>query len=211
MFQVYSVAGRTFSGSLDQLRLTTAPVNQVVPVRPVRVDPTGVEQQGTARLVGRAARAMAAYEADNERHRLHSVADVMHRPAHTVAARTPLREAWQLLARHRIGQAPVVNDGGALVGLIGRAELMPPDVLADTASDRAQWLAWLDQPVAQVMWSPIVSTAPATDLRQLAALLLSTGLPGVPVTDDAGQVLGFVSRSDLLRALAVDPPLDLWG
>ena len=55
------------------------------------------------------------------------------------------------------------------------------------------------------------SALPETDLRRAASLLLGTGLPGVPVTDPAGQLLGFVSRSDLLRAIVADPPLDLWG
>jgi CBS-domain-containing membrane protein len=41
-------------------------------------------------------------------------------------------------------------------------------------------------------------------------VLLDTGLPGLPVVDDAGQVIGFVSRSDVLRAVVADPPLDLW-
>ena len=46
--------------------------------------------------------------------------------------------------------------------------------------------------------------------RERADLQLA-GLPGVPVVDEVGAVLGFVSRTDLLRALATDPPLDLWG
>ena len=66
-------------------------------------------------------------------------------------------------------------------------------------------------PVATVMWSPVPSTEPGTDLRRVAALLLDTGLPGVSVADSSGVMLGFVSRTDLLRALATDPPLDLWG
>ena len=38
-----------------------------------------------------------------------------------------------------------------------------------------------------------------------------TGLPGLPVTDDAGVLSGFISRTDILRAVAADPPLDLWS
>ena len=33
----------------------------------------------------------------------------------------------------------------------------------------------------------------------------------VPVTDEAGVLSGFISRTDILRAVAADPPLDLWS
>jgi CBS domain-containing protein len=66
------------------------------------------------------------------------------------------------------------------------------------------------QSVVEVMWTPVPSVAPDTDIRRLARVLLDTGLPGLPVVDDAGQVIGFVSRSDVLRAVVADPPLDLW-
>ena len=114
-----------------------------------------------------------------------------------------------MLARHGIAQAPVVGAGGVLVGLVGRIELMPAASLEPPSA--ASESARLSQPVTTVMWSPVPSTAPGTDLRRVAALLLHTGLPGVPVAADDGGVLGFVSRTDLLRALTTDPPLDLWG
>ncbi|MEG2281143.1 MAG: CBS domain-containing protein, partial [Comamonas sp.] len=46
---------------------------------------------------------------------------------------------------------------------------------------------------------------------RVAHVLLDTGLPGLPVTDDLGHLSGFISRTDILRAVASDPPLDLWG
>jgi CBS domain-containing protein len=45
----------------------------------------------------------------------------------------------------------------------------------------------------------------------VAEVLLASGLPGLPVSSAEGRVLGFVSRSDLLRAIVADPPLDLWS
>ena len=54
--------------------------------------------------------------------------------------------------------------------------------------------------VAQVMVTPVPTVAEDTDLRQLTHVLLETGLPGLPVTDAAGTLNGFVSRTDILRA-----------
>jgi CBS domain-containing protein len=49
-----------------------------------------------------------------------------------------------------------------------------------------------------------------TDIRRLAAAMLDYGVDGVPIVNDAGRLVGFVSRSDVLRAVVADPPLSLW-
>lgn len=221
MFQVYGLQGRVFSGTLDQLH-ELPPVAAAARVRRLASVASGADPsvfphsqtQGAEATPGTAQEAIAAYGAiDHKRTRqpLTRVADVMRRPAHTVAAEATLSEAWQTLAHHGIGQAPVVDAGGMLVGLVGRADLLPAPLLSSLVADPQAWQAALAQPVSKVMWSPVPSAAPDTDLRHVAALLLGSGLPGVPVADEAGRVLGFVSRTDLLRALATDPPLDLWG
>jgi len=61
------------------------------------------------------------------------------------------------------------------------------------------------------MVTPVPSVEPQTDLRRVAQLLLDLGLPGLPVVADDGVVSAFISRSDILRAVVHDPPLDLWS
>lgn len=215
MFHIHSIQGRVFSGTLEQLRQQQL-VTGVARIRrvgfvaadtsPTTAAPSGNDGGGH----GLGAEAVQAYgQAVRVRQPLTCAADVMHSPALTVPADATLREAWSVLARHGIAQAPVVDAGGVLVGLVGRAGLMPSASLEPPSA--ASESARLSQPVTAVMWSPVPSTAPGTDLRRVAALLLHTGLPGVPVAGDNGEVLGFVSRTDLLRALTTDPPLDLWG
>lgn len=216
MFQVYGQQGRVFSGTLEQLR-QLQPVSAVARARRAAAVATGQEAPSSTHADAGGApkqQALAAYNAvvsGGTRQPLSRVADVMHTPAHVVLADATVREAWRTLAQHGIGQAPVADAGGTLVGLLGRAELLPAAWLERSAVDPAAWLTLLAQPVAKVMWSPVPCATPDTDLRRVASLLLDTGLPGLPVADDSGRVLGFVSRSDLLRALDHDPPLDLWG
>lgn len=214
MFHIHGIQGRVFSGTLEQLRqqqLVTgaARIRRIAPVA-TEAPAASAAGPGGSTAQGRGAQAVRAYgPAPHVRQPLTCAADVMRSPALTVPAGATLREAWKILARHGIAQAPVVGAGGVLVGLVGRAELMPADSLEPPSAVSES--VRLSQPVTAVMWSPVPSTAPDTDLRRVAALLLHTGLPGVPVATGDGEVVGFVSRTDLLRALTTDPPLDLWG
>jgi CBS domain-containing protein len=158
--------------------------------------------------------AMAAYAqtASNQapRHPLTLVRDIMNPGAITLAQDATVAQAWELLAQHQLGQAPVVDATGRLVGLLTRAELMRADRLPGPQTHAMAWQALLAQRVADLMWTPVPSVAPETDIRRLARVLLDTGLPGLPVVNEQDGVMGFVSRSDILRAVVGDPPLDLW-
>lgn len=213
MFHLYGIQGRVFSGTLEQLR-ATAPVRPVARARPVTT--LAGEPAPPAVVVGTAARqALSAYadtaSGAGARAPLRRVADVMRQPARCLDADATVRDAWRTLVREGIGQAPVVAGDGTLVGLAGRAELLPPARLEQALGEAGAWQALLAQPVRAVMWSPVPAAQPETDLRRVAELLLASGLPGVPVCGEDGRVLGFVSRSDLLRAIVADPPLDLWS
>jgi CBS domain-containing protein len=158
---------------------------------------------------------MAAYAqaASNApiRHPLNQVRDIMSTRAITLPEDATVAQAWDLLAAQQLGQAPVVDASGVLVGMLSRAELMRPDRLPGSGAHALVWQALLRQSVADLMWTPVPSVAPETDIRRLARVLLDTGLPGLPVVDEQGRVTAFVSRTDVLRAVVADPPLDLWS
>lgn len=133
----------------------------------------------------------------------------MSRNVVTVPHEAMLAEAWQLLAQHAIGQAPAVDGSGALVGLLLRADLLQPGLLP--GPDAQAWRKFLAHPVSDLMFTPMPCVAGDTDIRRVTVVLLEAGLPGLPVVDDHGAVTGFISRSDILRAVVADPPLELWA
>ncbi len=224
MFSVYGTAGRMFRGSMEELRKVgqasglarsqrvgdvgqdgqEKPPSQFSDLLPAPPVPVDVAHRS----------AVAAYaqtiKPDLPRQPLTRVDAIMSAAVITIADASTVEEAWALLARHGLGQAPVVSAAGVLVGLLSRADLMRPDRLPGPESHALVWRALLAQNVVEVMWTPVPSVAPDTDIRRLARVLLDTGLPGLPVVDDVGLVIGFVSRSDILRAVVADPPLDLW-
>ena len=227
MFSIYGQAGRMFRGSLEELRRVGAATGlaRTRSVAPVGQD--GREAGGGSQFADLIAdapamppadvahrAALAAYEevrrTDTPRQPLTKVQAIMSAKVVTVPDSFNVEQAWALLGEHGIGQAPVVSEASVLVGLLARAELMRPDRLPKADSHPLVWRAFMAQPVTDVMWTPVPSVALDTDIRRVARVLLDTGLPGLPVVDEEGRVTGFVSRSDILRAVVADPPLDLW-
>lgn len=231
MFTVYGLNGRIFSGRLEGLRGLAA-VQSVARARAVEAVGAGGEQfspdvilagpaPGTnlAALGGAEPQprdALAAYtqaqsltaHAGSERQVLSLVEQLMSLDLHTVPLASTLAQGLSILGQAHIGQAPVVNEQGRLVGLLLRADLLPGPT---NFEDARAWAAWLARPVAEVMWTPVPAARPDTPIREVAQALLDLRLPGLPVVDDRGEMLGFLSRTDILRALTREAPLDLWS
>jgi CBS domain-containing protein len=228
MFFVYGTSGRLFSGSMEQLRQIRG-VGSLARAR--RVEALGrdgreaSEDTGAPSLGAREGASghgfyssrpapLTAYlqmQGATPRRPLSLVADVMSHQPITLPDTATVLQAWQLLADQGVGQAPVLNAAGQLVGMLTRADLLQPQQLPDPTQHALVWQTLLARPVTDIMATPVPSVAPESDIRRVAQVLLDTGLPGLPVVDDQGRVSGFVSRSDILRAVVTDPPLDLWG
>ena len=241
MFAVFSVSGRVVSGTLEQLRdvAPVRAASRLRGVSPAGSEQetadqtrlydddfvhigqgrTGDPSRGFSATPGSAQSALAAYANLGTSHQpaqatkrpLTQVADVMSTRVTSVPDDMPLVDAWQLLADHRVGQAPVLNTQKRLVGLLLQVDMMQGAALPHPGSAPAAWLAFWRQTAGELMWTPVPSVNPDADLRRVAEALLRWHLPGLPVADEAGSVTGFIARSDILRAVVTDPPLDLWG
>lgn len=220
MFYVFGINGPMYQGRNHERLSQIASVRGVARPAGLRANASGVEsREAQARqAIGqppsdappRPRSPVSAYIGtqqgpQTQRRPLETVADVMTRGALCVAPRMTVEKAWEILTSHRVGQAPVLNDSGHVVGLLLRADVAPPSLTHGPSPQMAQRL------VREVMVTPVPAVSEETLLRRLAYVLMDTGLPGLPVTDANGSLSGFVSRTDILRAVAADPPLDLWS
>jgi len=226
MFFVFGPSGQMYRGGPEQLS-SVAPVRRVqrpqalrtrseeLPLTDAALVPPAPPPPPPAVKDIRTQEAVNAYAQTEQgpqqaRQPLSHVRDVMTRGALTVPPDVRVNDAWQTLAEHRIAQAPVLDAQGRVVGLLLRADMAPLDLLPEPGSVKDA-IALARRPVAEVMVSPVPTVSEDTELRRVAGVLLDTGLPGLPVTDEFGRMTGFISRNDILRAVAADPPLDLWS
>jgi CBS domain-containing protein len=142
--------------------------------------------------------------------------DVMTRNVITIAPDASVFELLRLMLQHRISGLPVVDRAGSVVGIVTEGDFLRR---AETGTERKRprWLEFLVGPgrlasdyvrsharrVDEVMtYNYNVETVTEdAQLGDIVALMERHRIKRVPVVRD-GQVVGIVSRANLLRALA---------
>jgi predicted transcriptional regulator len=98
---------------------------------------------------------------------------------------------------------PIVDDEDHLVGVVSEADLLRGEEL-DAPALRQPGGARLEpasRTVADVMTAHVLWVTEGVEAVDIARLMLETGVKSVPVVS-AGKVIGVVSRSDIIHALA---------
>jgi CBS domain-containing protein len=145
--------------------------------------------------------------------------DVMTTKVVAVAPDTPVTEIAKLLVERQISGVPVVSDDRRLLGIVSEGDLIHG--LGQEGASRSWWLDFFTSPqtraeeylkshgrlASDVMTREVVSVTPDTPLPEIARLLEERRIKRVPVLQDS-ELVGIVSRADLLRGFALQPSPD---
>jgi len=122
-----------------------------------------------------------------------TIADYMTKHLVTVTEETSVLEAIQKLLTHKITSAPVLNQQGRLVGMFSEKDGMKV-VLENTYNQS------MKGKVSEYMATDIVTVNADASIVDLASKFEASSVRSYPVYED-NQLVGLVSRTDVLRAL----------
>lgn len=147
--------------------------------------------------------------------------DVMTSQVVTVGPGDTVSKVASLLTEHGISAVPVI-DAGKLVGIVSEGDLVHREEIGTAARRRSWWLRLFTDSsamaaeytksharhVAEVMTTRVATVTEGTPLADIADLLEKRRIKRVPVVRE-GELVGIVSRANLIRALAIarDSPL----
>jgi CBS domain-containing protein len=117
-----------------------------------------------------------------------SVVEVVQHLPPLLTPHTMARTALAMAERMGVHYVPVVSERGEPLGVVCRCDLMA-----------ANWLGEL----ADCIHGPALTISSAASLEQAAQLLVQNGVGCLPIVDDS-EVVGVVTREDLLRLHAID-------
>ena len=136
------------------------------------------------------------------------VRDVMSTDVAAVRDDTPFRRIVEVLAQRRVTAVPVIDAAGGVLGVVSEADLMHKVEFVGAGHERhlfegrrrriARTKA-TGETAAQLMSAPAITVRPDASLAEAARLMDGARVKRLPVVDEAGRVVGVVSRGDLVR------------
>jgi CBS domain-containing protein len=147
-------------------------------------------------------------------------ADIMTRKVVSARPNDTAAKVAKLLSDNQISAVPVCDERGGLLGMLSEGDLMR-SFSQKNALKRDWWLALLaegtdlapaflehirfdNRCARDLMVSPVISASDDASLPTLAELLTHHRIKRLPILHD-GKLIGIVSRSDIVRALAYAP------
>ena len=125
----------------------------------------------------------------------------------TVKDSDSIHSCWQLMEEHDLKQIPVLGATGKIKGLATMKNIVSalidniynPEYIQETVVDK-------------ITRHNIMTAEPISDIRRIAKVMVKYHLNSIPiVSSENDEVVGIVSRADILRAVSTDPHYQLWA
>lgn len=141
--------------------------------------------------------------------------DLMVSPVITVGLNATVRDVARLLIEKKISSVPVVDGAGKPVGIVTEGDLLRR-IEAGTQHQYSWWIHMLagnhfmardyvkshSVRVQDIMSRNLVTATPDTEVYDIAGLLEENHIKRAPIVDTEGNLVGIVSRSNIVQLIA---------
>jgi CBS-domain-containing membrane protein len=136
------------------------------------------------------------------------VKDVM--SAHPISVRksSSFKEIAARLRKYRVSAFPVLDDDGHVIGVVSEADMLAKEALDGghggvrgmiiSIVHRRELRKAAGITAGDLMTSPAVAVAPEDTVEHAARLMYTRRVKRLPVVDEAGHLMGIISRTDVL-------------
>jgi CBS domain-containing protein len=140
-----------------------------------------------------------------------TAADAMSRPPVTIRAAAPVGDAAAALVHDDVARLPVVDERGALVGIVSRADLVRAFVRTDDQLEEAirrdvlLHVLWLDPVLFDVSVSDGVATIGGRVDRHSMSDMIERAVRNLPGIVDVVNEVSWATEDDRIRPVTTDP------
>ena len=132
---------------------------------------------------------------------------IMVSPVMALTTETTVAEAMRLFEARNFRHLPVLDESGGLMGMVSDRDLLR--YLAGV-NEAQPPLRGGETQVNTLMQSPVLTAGVDTDVRYIARLFVERHIGAMPIVNEE-QLVGIITRSDLLGAVMRHFVLELWA
>ena len=126
---------------------------------------------------------------------------VMKKDVVTIAPETPLDLVIDMLIQRNITGIPVVNDDRTIAGMITEKDILN-FLLTQDVFDLTNNRLLCETTAYHIMTTNVVSYNEETDLVDICKGLVNHHFRRVPITDADGELVGILSRNDIIAVIS---------
>ena len=143
------------------------------------------------------------------------VKEIMTKEVITVHPEASIRELAELLVSNRISGVPVVDAAGERRGIVSEGDLLRKEAAPDAPAElcilgaiiyynglteyRDAFRKFAALTAEQIMTEKVMTVKGEDEVGKVAKLMLNKHIKRLPVVDDNGQLVGIVSRADIVK------------
>lgn len=137
---------------------------------------------------------------------VYHIKDVMTKDVIYMDSKSTLEEVYNVIKNKKVHQIPITTFGKKVVGIINKKILL--NLLINDIDSAKETLR---KKVEDLYLPEIIVAEPETDIKRVVQIMLDSRLDAIPIVDENDILIGIVSKSDILRAVAHLPKLQLWS
>jgi len=116
-------------------------------------------------------------------------------------------ECFEMMQEHEVQQLLIQADNlNHLKGMVTKHDIL--NYAMDHTEETKTIFA---TPISQIVKSKIITTDPISDIRRVAKVMIDFNLNAIPVVDGEENILGVVTRHDIVKAVSNIPHLQIWA
>lgn len=144
----------------------------------------------------------AQQEAQKEPSQVFLLSDIMSSNVATLDQNATVADAWQLFQQHGFHHIPITDDNNTVLAMLSDRDILQgPGKQENINSEN----------IMRFATQQVFCFSPDTDIRQATRTLYEYDLGALPVISDEHEILGIVTRTDIIKTVSHYGPLELWA
>lgn len=132
---------------------------------------------------------------------------IMTSPVVTLPPMAALSQAWEVIGMKRFRHIPIVSPEGKLIGLLSDRDLLRTTMELTASPNKKKAFT---ATIQDIMVTQILSASPDEEIRAIVRILFEERIGAMPLVNHQGEIVGILTRSDILRTIMNEAPFEMW-